>query len=128
MDLEQALHVLHEVELLVGGGGPEVVALVDHALAVGLTLFGDDHDARLLAERRVGEHHVVAVGSELAQGVVGAHGQALLDLGVGLLGLGALLDELGMLGIELLRRGAHPVQHEVHGAQARDALDDLDTP
>jgi hypothetical protein len=73
VDVQQALDVLDEVELLVGGAGPEVVALVEDGLAVGLALVGDDHDARLLAERRVGQHHLVAGRAQLAQGIVGAH-------------------------------------------------------
>jgi hypothetical protein len=43
---------------------------------------------------KVGQHHLVAGRAQLAQGVVGAHRQARVDLGVGLGGLHALGDQL----------------------------------
>jgi hypothetical protein len=59
--LEQRLDVLHEVELLVAGGGPEVVAL-DHVLLGADFAFGaGDHRAALLAEGRIRQHHVEAL-------------------------------------------------------------------
>lgn len=54
--LEQGLDVLNEVELLVAGGGPEVVALDDVLLGGGPAVLADDHRAALLAERRIGQH------------------------------------------------------------------------
>ncbi|MEJ2630491.1 MAG: hypothetical protein P8011_14860 [Acidihalobacter sp.] len=43
--------MLHEVELLVRGGGPEIVALDAVALPADLALLADDGRAALLAER-----------------------------------------------------------------------------
>ena len=57
---EQRLDVLDEVELLVAGRGPEVVAHDGQVLALLLALLVDDQDARLLAERRIGQHDVEA--------------------------------------------------------------------
>ena len=59
VDLEQAADVLEEVELLVAGGGPEVVAQNLLALLHLIAILVDDGDAGLFAEWRVGEHHVV---------------------------------------------------------------------
>ena len=63
------LDVLDEVELLVAGGGPEVVAHDGLRLALGLALFGDEGDAALLAEGRIGQHHVEAVAGVGGQAV-----------------------------------------------------------
>ena len=57
--LQDSENVLEEVELLVAGGGPEVVA-VDGERFLGLLAVGaDDGDAALFAEGRVGENDVV---------------------------------------------------------------------
>ena len=61
---QQAHHVLHEVELLVAGGGPEALPLI----AV----------RRRPPERRVGEHHVEAIPGIVPQGVVDMHGRVRL--------------------------------------------------
>src|SRR5205823_9819178 len=58
VNLEQGLHVLNEVELLVRGGRPEVGSVVREGLAVRLALLVDYRDARPLPERRIGEDHV----------------------------------------------------------------------
>jgi len=52
--------VLEKVELLVGGGGPEVLAAVGLGLAALLGPAVGDGDAALLAEGRIGEHNVHA--------------------------------------------------------------------
>src|SRR5205807_2943910 len=54
LDLEQGLDVLHEVELLVGGRGPEVVPDDSEVLSAGLTVRAHHSDRRLASERRVG--------------------------------------------------------------------------
>src|SRR5579872_2220721 len=54
VDLEQRFYVLEEVELLVAGGGPEVVAYVGEGFFRFFTFFIDHGDARFLAERRIG--------------------------------------------------------------------------
>ena len=60
--MQQRLDVLHEVELLVGGGGPEIVALDDVA-SRWLTLPSSPTIVvlALLAEGRIGEHQVEAL-------------------------------------------------------------------
>src|SRR5712692_4495474 len=50
VDLEQRLHVLDEVELLVGGGRPEVVAHHRQRLTLLLTFLVNNQHARLLTE------------------------------------------------------------------------------
>ena len=59
VDLEQAADMLKEVELLVAGGGPEVVAQNFLPLLHLVAVLVDNRDAGLLAEGRIGEHHVV---------------------------------------------------------------------
>ena len=61
VDRQDRLDVLDEVELLVAGRGPEVVADDHLRLALGVAFFVDEGDAGLLAEGRVGQHHVEAV-------------------------------------------------------------------
>lgn len=62
VDLEQAADVLEEVELLVAGGGPEVVTQNFLALLHLVAVPIDNRDAGLLTEWRIGEHHVVVGG------------------------------------------------------------------
>ena len=58
---QQGLDVLHKVQLLVGRGGPKVVAL-DHVLfGAALAISPFYLCAALLAKRRVGQHHLVAL-------------------------------------------------------------------
>ena len=66
---EQRLHVLEEVELLVLGGGPEVLTLVGVGLRLQFALLVHDPDAALLPERRVAEHHRKAVVGIVRQAV-----------------------------------------------------------
>ena len=60
-----ALHdrhdVLQEVQLLVRGGEHEVVALVDSCSRSIVAVLADHRVAALLAERRIGQHHVEAL-------------------------------------------------------------------
>ena len=92
VDLEQAADVLEEVELLVAGGGPEIVAQNLLALLHLVAILIDNRDAGLLAEWRIGEHHVV-VGRRPEGEAVLAGGDVFLI--------------------------AQPVQEQVHGAKAR---------
>ena len=57
MLLEDAAHMLDEIELLVAGGGPEVVADDVLGFAPHFALVGDEGDAALLAEGWIGEDH-----------------------------------------------------------------------
>jgi len=88
-----------KVQLLVAGGGPEVVALHDVFLGGGLAVFAHDHRAALLAEGRIGQHHVEALAEVGSQRVGHAHRRALL--------------------------GADAMEHQVHRAHARLALHQL---
>ncbi len=88
-----------KVQLLVAGGGPEVVALHDVFLGGGLAVFAHDHCAALLAEGRIGQHHVEALAGVGGQRVGHTHRHALLR--------------------------ANAVQHQVHRAHARRALHQL---
>ena len=96
--LEQGLDVLDEVELLVGGGGPEVLALDDLSLA-GLAVLGDDGGAALLAEGGIGEDHLEAVARVGGQRIrrPSAAGSSAADA----------------------------VQHQVHGAEPRRGMHQL---
>ena len=105
--LEQAIDVLHKVELLVTGRGPEVVAADGGGLlllrAVAAVLFAVAHqaEAALAAKRRISEDHVkfgLRLGAE-----------AIDDVDRRLLGL-------------LI---ADAVQKHVHDAEPRGAIDDL---
>ena len=88
-----------KVQLLVAGGGPEVVALHDVFLGGGLAVFAHDHRAALLAEGRIGQHHVEALAGVGGQRVGHTHRHALL--------------------------GADAMKHQVHRAHARRALHQL---
>jgi hypothetical protein len=59
--LQKRLDMLKEVQLLVLGGRPEVLALVAGVLLLQLAGLVDDGDGALLAERRVGQHHAEAL-------------------------------------------------------------------
>ena len=51
--------MLEEIELLVAGAGPEIVAVDDERLFGRLAPLVDDGDAALLAERRIGQNDLV---------------------------------------------------------------------
>ncbi len=95
--------MLDEIELLVAGGRPEVVAFVGERLAVGLALLVDDGHAALLAERRIGQHHVEALAGVGDQAVVDHHRRSA----------------------SLRSAAADAMQVEVHHAQAGGVVDDL---
>ena len=101
-DREFADDVLEEVELLVRGGGPEVVALVFLLLGADLAVFANDGVAAFLAEGRVGQNHVKLPAAGLGQGVGAVHRR--------IVGVGG---------------GADAVQVKVHGAEADHAGDDV---
>jgi len=126
MDLEKRLDVLDKVELLVGRRRPEIIALVGDGLAGGVAIIGDHEDARLPAERRIREHDVEARQAELAQAIVGTDRQPGIHRGVGSRGAAALRDQRFAQLRELLRCRTDVVQQEVHRAQARHPLHDLD--
>ncbi len=51
---QQGFDMLDKVELLIGGGGPEVLPLDNFRLLGGLAVFADNGGAALLAERGIG--------------------------------------------------------------------------
>ena len=57
--LQDRENVLEEIELLVAGRRPEVVAVDRQAFLLRLALLIDDGHAALLAERRIGHDHLV---------------------------------------------------------------------
>ena len=59
--LQQGFDVLEEVELLVGGRRPEVVALDDFRFPRDFAVVRHNRRAALLAERRIGHHDLVAI-------------------------------------------------------------------
>ncbi len=77
---EQALDVLYEVELLVGGGGPEVGTVVGDGLFVRFADLVDDSDARLLAEGRIGDDDGVVFGRRIAQAIVSTNRRFVLAI------------------------------------------------
>jgi len=75
---ENVPDVLNEVELFVAGGGPEIFADDVLRLALDFALIGDEGDAGLFAEGRIGQHHVevfAGVGGETVGHVDGTVGQ-----------------------------------------------------
>ena len=101
VDLQDVAHVLHEVELLVAGRGPEVVAHDGLGFAADFALVGDKGDAALFAKGRVGEHHIEVFAGMAGQRIIHADGAAAPPL------------------------SANAVQVEVHHAQPRGVVHDL---
>ena len=69
VDFEQRLDVLHEVELLVLRGRPEILTFVGMLFLFQVAFFIDDGDAAFFAEGRIGQHH--------AEPLAGIAGQAV---------------------------------------------------
>src|SRR2546425_5191534 len=61
VDFQDRLDVLHEVQLLIRGGGPEVITHHGEGLALLIPFLVHKHHARLLAKRWVGQHDIEAV-------------------------------------------------------------------
>jgi len=53
--------VLNEVQLFIGTGSPEILAVVDQLFFLFLAVLVGDRDRRLLAEGRVGQNIVYTV-------------------------------------------------------------------
>ena len=70
MNLQQGVHVLHEVQLLVAGSGPEVGPLDDQALARRFARGVDEGEAGLASEGWIGQHYVEVDARMRAQAVV----------------------------------------------------------
>ena len=102
MLLEDGENVLEKVELLVARRGPEVVPVDDERFLRLLARLVDDGDAALFAEGRIGQHHLV-FAVLAGQRVLGRDGQIFLQF------------------------AADAVEEQIHGAEAGDAIDQLET-
>ena len=80
VDLEDGVDVLEEVELLVGAGGPEVLAVVDQLLVLLLALLVGDGDGGFFAEGRIGQHIVHPVAGVGEQGIAQGDGDIAVDV------------------------------------------------
>ncbi len=100
MLFEQGLDMLEEIQLFVGGGGPEVFPFDNIRLLGGLAVFADNGGAALLAERGIGQDNIETVARIGSQGI--AHCQWQFAVAC-----------------------ADAVQHKVHGTKAGRALDQL---
>ena len=98
--VEHGADVLHEVELLVGGGRPEVLPVVGQVVGFLLAVFVGEAQGALLAERRIRQHVVIPLAVVGDQGVMRQYGHAAVDL-------------------------ADVVQEQVHQAQPPGVGDDL---
>ena len=98
--LEHGADVLHEVELLVGGRGPEVLTVVGQVVRLLLAILVGEAECALPTERRIREHVVVALAIVGHQRVVRRDRRAPVDF-------------------------ADVVQEQVHQAQAAGVGDDL---
>jgi hypothetical protein len=76
--VEHGHDVLQKVELLVGRGELEVLALVVLALGGHRAVLAHHRVARFLAERRIGQHHVEAPAIIAGQGVALHHRAAAI--------------------------------------------------
>ncbi|HZL44698.1 MAG TPA: hypothetical protein VFC28_00595 [Opitutaceae bacterium] len=72
--------VLEEVELLVGGRGPEILPVVDEVVLLLLTFLVGEGHAALLAEGRIGEHVVETFAVVGDERVVGRDRALAVDL------------------------------------------------
>ena len=66
VDLQQRVNVLHEIELLIAGGGPEIFAEDDLVVLLRVALLVDEKQALLLAERRIGKDHGICARQGVA--------------------------------------------------------------
>ncbi len=92
--------MLEEVELFVARARPEIIAMHNERLFLFVARFVDDGDAALLSERRIRQHHFV-FAVLAGERVFHHHG-----------------DVRGV--------AADAVEHEIHAAESRDAIDQLD--
>jgi len=99
---EDGEDVLQEVELLVAGRRPEIVAVDDQRFALLVAGVVDDSDAAFLAEGRVGEHHLV-LAVLAGQGIPAT-------------------DDWQVGG----RFSTDAVEEQIHRAEARHAIDQFD--
>ena len=76
VDLQHGVDVLQKIQLLVGRGFPEILALIGQRLAVFLTFLVGDGHAALLAKRRI-RQHIVHLAAGLADQCVRALHQRL---------------------------------------------------
>ena len=72
VDLEQRVDVLDEVELLVAGRGPEILADDDLIFLLRVAFLVHEQQTLLLAEGRVGEHHRILAAPRRGQTVMPA--------------------------------------------------------
>ena len=95
--------MLDEVQLLVAGGRPKVVAHHGQGFALGLALFVDDQHTGLLAEGRIRHYNIEPVARVSAQAIVSRYGR-----------------------FGLHPRGSDAMQQQVHRAEAHHAVHDVD--
>src|SRR3990172_2445268 len=74
--LQDAAHMLDEVELLVAGRGPEIVAHDVLRLTAYFALVSDKGNAALLAEGRIGQHHVEVLTRMRGQAIGHVNGRS----------------------------------------------------
>ena len=92
--------MLHEVKLLVRGGGPEILTVVGQVVCLLLPLLVGEAHGALLAERWIGQHVVEALTGIGHQRVIGRNRRSAVDL-------------------------ADVVEKHIHQAQAARVGDDL---
>ena len=105
--LEDGMDVLEKVELFVARAGPKVVAVDDQAFFGLFAVRADNRDAALFAKRRIGQDHVVFAMFR-GQGVLG-HNRQIRTFQRHVPGL-----------------GTNPMQQQIHGAEAGNAVHEFD--
>ena len=77
---QQGVDVLEEVQLLVGAGGPEILAVVDQILFLRLALLVGESEGGFLPERRVGHDQRRAVTRVAEQRVTARNGHPAIQI------------------------------------------------
>ena len=77
---QNGVDVLDEIQLLVGTGGPEILAVVDQLFILFFAFLVGDGDRRLFAEGRVGQNVVHTVAGIRQQGIAQGDGDIAIDI------------------------------------------------